>query len=137
VGLARGWLELCIQSGIFYSRLAADLPRGTSELSLYQIPLAAGFGYGVNLRGRLGLALNAAGGALVVIVDEKTSFQPDTRRLVVAPLVEGGIDITVRVGRGEFIARVGFGYATASEGSGISGNLLGLSVFGGYRLFIL
>lgn len=137
VGLARGWLELCVQSGIFYSRLSAELSRGTSELGLYQVPLAVGFGYGLNLRGRLGLGVSAVGGALVAIVTEDTSFQPDSRRLIIAPLIEGGLDVTVRLGRGEIVARVGFGYAAASEGSGISGNLLGLLVLGGYRLFIL
>lgn len=137
VGLARGWLELCVHSGIFYSRMTDELSRGTSELSLFQIPLAVGFGYGLNIRGRLGIGVSAVGGALVVIVGENTSFQADSRRLVVAPLIEGGVDVTVRVGRGELVARVGFGYATASEGSGISGNLLGLLVLGGYRLFIL
>lgn len=137
VGLRRGWLVVAVHSGIHYARVEEELSRGAAELQLVQVPLAGGISYGLNLRGRLGMTFLTRGGALLVAVMERTDFQPEASRVVVAPLLEAAVELTIGLGPGELAARVGFGWATAPEGSGLTNNLLGLSVLLGYRLFVL
>lgn len=137
VALARGWIEVAVHTGIYYSRLNNELRRGTSTLSLFSIPLSGGVGYGFEVRRRVALSFVTRGGALLVSAREKTDFQPSTSRFFVAPLIEGAFEVTLGIGRGELAIFTGFSYASAPEGSGFRGNLLGLFAFLGYRLFII
>jgi hypothetical protein len=137
VGLRRGWLVLGLRSGLFYERTTYQLAWGESELRFTDIPLGGGFGYGITLRGRVGINVMALGGVLFAVVEERTSFRPSTGRLWYTPLIEGTVDISIAFGPGELFARVGFGYAAAPEGSGLSGNLLGLLALIGYRIFVV
>ncbi len=137
VRLARGWLEIAAFSGFSYGESSDELERGHSSLELWQIPFSAGFGYGLTIRRRLGFDVVVRGGALLLLIYERTSFQPSTERIAVAPLVEGSAGLTIRLWRGELLVRLGFAYSAATEGSGLTGNLMGLVALLGYRLFVI
>lgn len=137
VGLRHGWLVLGLRTGLYCAQASYQLAWGQSQLRFTDVPLAGGFGYGITLRGRVGINLMALGGALFAVVEERTSFRPSTGRLWTTPMVEGTFDVSIALGPGELFARLGFGYAAAPEGSGLRGNLLGLVALLGYRIFVV
>ena len=137
VRLSRGWLEIAGFTGVSYGESSDEVELGESHLELWQIPFSVGFGYGLTLRQRVGFDINVRGGALLLLIYERTSFQPPSDRIAVAPLVEGTVGLTIRLWRGELVIRTGFAYAATSEGSGLSGNLMGLMAILGYRLFVI
>jgi hypothetical protein len=137
IRLSRGWVEIAALTGVGYGRSEDEVELGETRLGIWQVPVSAGFGYGALVRNRVGIDVVVRGGALVLFITERTSFQPETERVVVAPLVEGSVGLSVRIWRGELVTRLGFAYATGPEGSGISGNLMGLLATIGYRLFVM
>lgn len=137
VRLSRGWIEIALFSGLGFGEVSDETERGSSTLRLWQVPLSAGFGYGLLVHPRVSLDLSVRGGALILMIEESSSFQRSAERVVVAPLVEGTLGITLGLWRGELALRLGFSYASGPEGSGVSGNLLGLVVLFGYRLFLV
>jgi hypothetical protein len=137
IRLSRGWVEIAALTGVGYGRSEDEVELGETRLGIWQVPVSAGFGYGVLVRNRVGIDVVVRGGALVLFITERTSFQPETERVVVAPLVEGSVGLSVRIWHGELVTRLGFAYATGPEGSGISGNLMGLLATIGYRLFVM
>jgi hypothetical protein len=135
--LSRGWIEIAAHTGLGFGEVSDETDRGASTLRLWQIPLSAGFGYGFQAHRHIALALSVRGGAVVVLVNEQTIFQPTARRTYFAPLIECSAGIMVRAWRGEVVFQMGFAFASGPEGSGLAGNLQGLVVMLGYRVFVV
>ena len=84
-----------------------------------------------------GLDLMTRGGGLLVTTESTSTFQPHAARTLVTALVEGTVGLTARLFLGEAVFRLGYAYAPAPEGSGLSGNLWGLTAMVGYRAYLL